>query len=131
MPARSYRYTIIDQRFTTGGNVSARCKLCFQGHVVNERAIRICLCRAKRRGGTSRVIAFRARARPTALGQVTQGEGTMMNVSPRHETRLIFAFMLCQPCAAVIRPTRDHAIGHARKKNRPSMCYRYRFAFLD
>lgn len=53
--------------------VSARCELHFQGRVVNERTIRICLSSSET---TRRHVAGHrfSRARPRALGEVTQGE---------------------------------------------------------
>lgn len=90
----------------------------FPGYVVNERAIRICLCRAKRRGCMSRVTAFRARSGTWRSHPRRENDDERL-ASTRNQTDF------CLHALPTMRrgnsSARDHATDHARRKNRTSM----------
>lgn len=115
--------------------------ICFRA--VNAGAIRICLCRAKRRGGGAR-RGSPLFARVQVSGEVTQGERTMMNVF-RWTPNPMVDFCLHAPSTmrrgnssardhATDRPTdrpKERASDHAREdeSRKRRCCYRGFFAF--
>lgn len=90
----------------------------FPGCAEREGEIRICLCRAKGRGCT--VAGHRFSRAPVYSAKSPKARGTMMNVSPRRETRLIFCLHALPTMRRGNSSARDHTTGHARRKDR---CY--------